>query len=174
MKAVVDPSGHIGFSYATAAGPQLARWSPTNGIEFAILKTDIVGVTVNDINSEGILGCTAFTLPIYEQEAFLWNGSDLFSTLTEFAPKSTHSQLISLNDQLEVLLTTDTGYWNLSERCVGDVNNNGVVNVVDILEMIAVWGTSSNEPCSPDFDGSGFVDVGDLLICIANWGPCKE
>ncbi|MEE3002525.1 MAG: GC-type dockerin domain-anchored protein, partial [Planctomycetota bacterium] len=54
--------------------------------------------------------------------------------------------------------------------CPEDVaGNDGVVNVNDLLAIIANW--SQNDP-DYDIDGSGMVDVGDLLAIIAAWGDC--
>ena len=54
--------------------------------------------------------------------------------------------------------------------CVGDLNSDSIVDVNDLLELIANWGDCSG--CSSDLNGDGIVDVNDLLELIANWGPC--
>ena len=56
------------------------------------------------------------------------------------------------------------------DSCLGDINNDGMVNVSDLLAIIAAWGT--NDP-DTDLDGNGVVAVGDLLAAIANWGNCE-
>ena len=54
--------------------------------------------------------------------------------------------------------------------CLGDVaNNDGEVNVNDLLAIIGAWNTSNPQF---DIDGSGAVDVNDLLIVIGAWGSC--
>ncbi|MCH2149119.1 MAG: hypothetical protein MK095_06760 [Phycisphaerales bacterium] len=54
--------------------------------------------------------------------------------------------------------------------CIADVvGDDGLVNVNDLLFVIADWGQSGSPA---DIDGSGQVDVGDLLLVIADWGPC--
>ena len=54
--------------------------------------------------------------------------------------------------------------------CLADVaGDDGLVNVNDLLFVIADWGQSGSPA---DIDGSGQVDVGDLLLVIAEWGPC--
>jgi hypothetical protein len=53
--------------------------------------------------------------------------------------------------------------------CASDVNGTGVVDVDDLLALIAGWGGA--DP-TLDIDGSGIVDVDDLLILIGAWGPC--
>ena len=51
--------------------------------------------------------------------------------------------------------------------CIGDVNGDNYVDVSDILEVIAYWG-SDNEDADVNSDGT--VDVIDLLEVIGNWG----
>ena len=78
----------------------------------------------------------------------------------------------------------ESGLWWCSDRyalqhrvvvdhdqapCLGDTDDNGLVDTDDLLTVLAQWGTAGS---SGDVDGSGLVDVGDLLIIIANWGAC--
>ncbi len=49
-----------------------------------------------------------------------------------------------------------------------DVNQDGEVDVNDLLLVIGDWGCTSN--CTADIDGDGNVNVVDLLLVIANWG----
>ena len=50
------------------------------------------------------------------------------------------------------------------------VDDDGQVNVNDLLSLIAVWDTSS--PVG-DINYDGTVNIEDLLILIAAWGPCE-
>ena len=52
---------------------------------------------------------------------------------------------------------------------MGDLNDDGVVDVTDLLDVIAEWGALKS-PADINFDG--VVDVTDLLIVVANWGEC--
>ncbi len=52
----------------------------------------------------------------------------------------------------------------------GDVNADGVVDVSDLLAIIAAWGPCPAGCCSEDFNLDGVVNVSDLLIVIGNWG----
>ena len=55
--------------------------------------------------------------------------------------------------------------------CPGDVTLDGTVDVSDILELLANWG--STDPENPaDVDGDGVVAVGDALIMLESWGEC--
>jgi hypothetical protein len=52
-----------------------------------------------------------------------------------------------------------------------DLNCDGVVDVSDLLLLLAAWGPCpENQDCPGDLDGDGAVDVSDLLILLANWG----
>lgn len=54
--------------------------------------------------------------------------------------------------------------------CITDVSGgDGVTNVLDLLEILAAWG--SDDP-NADVNADGVVDVLDLLAIIAAWGPC--
>jgi hypothetical protein len=56
--------------------------------------------------------------------------------------------------------------------CDGDINGDGVVNVNDMLMIIAFWGPASPAFPAADVDHNGAVNVSDLLAVIANWGAC--
>ena len=60
--------------------------------------------------------------------------------------------------------------------CDGDTNNDGEVNVVDLLAVISAWGDCSG--CPEDFNDNGSVDVTDLLLVIsaaaAPWCPSEK
>jgi len=53
-----------------------------------------------------------------------------------------------------------------------DGNPDGVVNVVDLLALLASWGLC--EDCPVDINGDGVVNVTDLLELLAAWGDCPE
>jgi hypothetical protein len=54
-------------------------------------------------------------------------------------------------------------------ECICDFVEDGVVNVNDMLAVIAAWGSSG--PLG-DGNGDGNVDIEDLLIVLGAWGPC--
>ncbi len=55
--------------------------------------------------------------------------------------------------------------------CPWDLDGNGSVGILDLLALLAAWGTDPGRP--PDFDGDGDVGITDLLELLANWGPCR-
>ena len=55
--------------------------------------------------------------------------------------------------------------------CLGDLNDSGTVNAVDLALLIASW---SDEPgsSSADIDGNGVINGADLSILLSAWGTC--
>ena len=54
--------------------------------------------------------------------------------------------------------------------CQGDTNDDGLVNVSDLLVVIDQWGGTGG---SGDINFDGIVDVTDLLMVVGNWGECE-
>ena len=52
-------------------------------------------------------------------------------------------------------------------ECVGDVNGDGTVDVLDLAAVLGTWG-QSGVPADVYYDG--IVDVLDLLLVLADWG----
>ena len=57
------------------------------------------------------------------------------------------------------------------ERCHYDLNGDGLVSIIDFLELLAAWSTDPGGP--PDFDGNGNVGITDLLELLGNWFGCN-
>ncbi|MFT5205465.1 MAG: Ca2+-binding EF-hand superfamily protein [Phycisphaerales bacterium] len=55
--------------------------------------------------------------------------------------------------------------------CPADFDENGEVNVLDLLELIGAWGYTG--PTPQDLNGDSTVTVLDLLILIGARGPCQ-
>jgi hypothetical protein len=69
--------------------------------------------------------------------------------------------------------TCTTGSISVFARsCVGDIDQDSIVGVMDLLELLSHWGDSGDTMA--DIDGSGIVDSGDLELFIENWGLCGE
>jgi hypothetical protein len=56
-----------------------------------------------------------------------------------------------------------------AETCAGDVTGDGLVDVLDLLAILAAWGQSG---VPEDINNDGVVDVEDLLLLLAAWGEC--
>jgi hypothetical protein len=68
-------------------------------------------------------------------------------------------------------LGTDIGVREASgpNPCPEDINGDNVVDVLDLLALLAAWGAAGGPA---DINGDGIVDVLDLLAVLAAWGPC--
>jgi hypothetical protein len=53
--------------------------------------------------------------------------------------------------------------------CPEDINNDGDVDVNDLVAVIVAWGTSD---AAADVNDDSIVDVNDLVAVITKWGPC--
>ena len=80
-----------------------------------------------------------------------------------------------------VLVQFGQPYWTIQDHdrslclthaCVGDINGDGTVDVLDLLSLLAAWGPCSGT-CPEDLNADGVVDVLDLLALLAAWGPCQ-
>lgn len=61
--------------------------------------------------------------------------------------------------------------FDAGATCYWDLNGDGYVGVLDLLEVIYNFGPCDGA-CPADFDGDGEVGVSDLLVLIANFGLC--
>ncbi len=66
---------------------------------------------------------------------------------------------------LEIVLAWGGGG---GDPCPADCNGDGLVDVMDLLAIIAAWGESG----ACDVTGDGIIGVEDLLAVIAAWGGC--
>jgi hypothetical protein len=55
-------------------------------------------------------------------------------------------------------------------ECSGDVDGNGVVDVDDIIDVIASWGALGDNPA--DVNNDDVVGAADLAIVLAGYGSC--
>ena len=68
---------------------------------------------------------------------------------------------------------SDTDGDGLGDACdvLGDINNDGLINVSDLLLLLAAWGVCPDNVllCLPDLNGNGIVNVSDLLLLLQAW-----
>ncbi len=154
------------------------RWQPRDHAHgFGFSNRDGIGARVT-VYAEGHLGDPADRLGFQQVEAkggfsaqnaidltfavpgrqavdvrIAWPGSD-GESITQDIPSVATSQAVLI---VETLL--------------GDTNDDGTVNIVDFLNVLASWGPcpAPPEPCPADFDNSGTVDIVDFLTVLANW-----
>ena len=91
------------------------------------------------------------------------------ATYTSFLPITVSDENLTGELTNISMLTVRIEITTPIATCNEDFSNNGIVDVADILVLIADWG--STDPAH-DLDSDGIVNVADLLIMIAAWGPC--
>jgi hypothetical protein len=69
----------------------------------------------------------------------------------------------------DIVGSTQTVLNTYIQTCQGDIDEDGTVDVADILILIAEWGDTGGQS---DLNNDGTVDVADILILIAAWGEC--
>ncbi|MHC4947342.1 MAG: S8 family serine peptidase [Planctomycetota bacterium] len=60
--------------------------------------------------------------------------------------------------------------FGCADPCAADTTGDGVVDIADLLEVLAAWGGSEPDIAPPG--GDGIVDATDLLAVLAQWGAC--
>ena len=58
----------------------------------------------------------------------------------------------------------------VNAQCTGDVIPSGIIDGVDLAQMLSSWGPCTN--CPADIDSDGAVTGLDLGQLLAGWGPC--
>ncbi len=120
-----------------------------------------------DLNGNGLPDDDAFIDIFNNDDGFLTDAGLLYFTA-------------DLQDGLgaalgQGLLLLDTTRFS---PCPGDivpVPADGVVDVLDFLEVLGDWGpcpVPCETSCPSDVNGDCVVDVVDFLEVLANWGPC--
>ena len=78
-------------------------------------------------------------------------------------------EVVFANEQANKIIVNSTDTIIISPNCPADINGDGVVDVVDLLEVVGSWGESG---VPSDINGDGVVNVSDLLAVVDAWGSC--
>ena len=134
-------------------------------IDLATIATDTTGVRgVRVLQNDGNLIFTAVETATGESPSLIevgdvsGNGVTELVTITAGTVRGAGGSQLSLRTVADVI------------ACTGDIDGNAMVDVLDLLAVIAVWGDCSG--CAADINADGTVDVLDLLAVIAAWGDC--
>ncbi len=70
-----------------------------------------------------------------------------------------------------LLVLVAAGSLSAADRLVGDANNDGIVDLLDLSVLAANWDSAvGGGDDDGDFDGNGAVGLEDLSLLAANWG----
>jgi hypothetical protein len=78
-----------------------------------------------------------------------------------------------LNSRVDPMLCTATGCLVTAVQYMADVNNDGIVDMRDIMAVIMAFNSFPNTPrWNPyaDVDNSGRIDMRDVVLVVANFG----
>jgi subtilisin family serine protease len=64
------------------------------------------------------------------------------------------------------------GIPDACEDCPADFNADGIVNVIDFLDLLGAWGSADPLYDIAPGSGDGVVNIQDFLALLAAWGPC--
>ena len=82
----------------------------------------------------------------------------------------------SIWDVIEIVRHPDldqdaNGVLDACQKCPGDIDGSGSVEVNDVLALLSKWGPCP-DPCPADLDLDGEVEVDDILALLSYWGDC--
>jgi hypothetical protein len=129
----------------------------------------------NDAEEDGTIAPILIdALPSSSLQALLFNGTAIAgatNNAAQYAVTAGAATFVSNGGQSGTVV-------GAPQPCEGDVDDNGSVDVDDLVGVILGWGTCPvpPPPCAADVappEGNGVVDVDDLVVVILNWGPCK-
>lgn len=177
LKGASQPSFVAGIRNATSGGSfenieiedvlgNYERIPGQNGYHFGVIRPD--GSALEWRNSANV----SWGLEPRISEGFLEIGPDC---PYYDADLPNNFQLALLENEFGDYLDTLNGFWfngelyTLDKPCIGDINEDGVVDGTDLSSVLGFWGLTSS---TADLDGDGDVDGGDLTLLLANWGPC--
>ncbi|MCH8165487.1 MAG: FG-GAP repeat protein [Planctomycetes bacterium] len=178
------PESGSAYLFDTTTGKQIAKLLPNDGA-----TEDLFGYSV------AISGTTAMVGAVADDDAcsgdpFCDSGSAyLFDTTTgqqiakllanDGAADDFFGRSVAISGATAIVGAVgddDNGggsgsaYLFDASSCPWDLDGTGSVGILDLLALLAAWGTDPGGP--PDFDGDGTVGILDLLTLLANWGPC--
>ena len=176
----VSNAGHVvGSSMLNQGSGTPFIWTQADGIEEIPLPAGTSSGSARAVNSDGWAvgtASSAFAIP------FLYDGTQTVA-IADLVPAGSGWDL-STNTSSSALGISDDGvivgageldgvvraYALIPALCTEDIDGDESVGVVDLLALLAVWGTCPG--CPEDLDGDGRVTVTDLLALLAAWGPC--
>jgi uncharacterized membrane protein len=178
----VSDAGHVvGSSMLHQGSGTPFIWTEAGGIVEIPLPVGTSSGSARGVNSAGWAvgtASSAFAIP------FLHDGTSTYR-LADLLPAGTGWDLSTNTSSSATGISADglivgTGVLDGEVRayamirtgcgCVGDVDCDGLVGFMDLLDLLSKWGTDPGG--APDFDDDGIVGFPDLLLLLAAWGPC--
>ncbi len=170
------------YLFDTTTGQQIAKLLPNYGVALDYFgssvaisgNTAIVGANRNDNNGTDSGYAYFFDTTTGRQTAYFYPNDAAAGDRFGFAVAMSGNTAV-----VGAVWDADNGYRSGSAylfdagatgMCPWDLDAGGSVGILDLLALLAAWGSDPGGP--PDFDGDGTVGILDLLTLLANWGPC--
>lgn len=182
------PNGIVGGLFSDDGGTIEVSQDGKEWIEITSVLTDGLWPTCGFVDSapyDAVEGevLTDFTLPVdprlslddvmgfnYNKLLSLYNasGGGTPVDISETGLSEISFVRISVDESSKLTPEID-GISDVTAQIPGDVDMNGIVDVSDLLSLIATFGPLPLGGPLADFNGDLIVDVSDLLVLIGNW-----
>ncbi|MCH8164778.1 MAG: hypothetical protein IH889_04145 [Planctomycetes bacterium] len=184
----VDDNGFVSgaaYLFDTTTGQQIAKLLPNFGVALDYFgssvaisgNTAIVGAFRNDNNGTDSGYAYFFDTTTGSQTAYFYPNdaapSDLFGNAVAISPPPRATAIVGAVWDDDNGDDSGSAYLFAAATpgmCPWDLDGTGTVGILDLLALLAAWGSNPGGP--PDFDGDGTVGILDLLALLANWGSC--
>jgi hypothetical protein len=126
-------------------------------------------------NDTDISGMLAFCL----ESDSLFDSNDAFKINVGNLDEDGHDDIVvqalsaSLNGLTPQMGWVATTSGVTTPSCLGDIDQNGVVDAVDLAYLLGAWGPSGSD-IPEDINGDSFVDAVDLAYLLGAWGDCNS
>ena len=156
------PAGTVVHSYLVHHDPA----NNSNTVAFDItFEDDIVGV-IGDGSLLREVESLSFADPDFGGTAWGLNPADNWTISADRRTISFSSTVSTGVDQVRILTESTMQFVPLEEKLLGDVNQDGAVDFLDIAPFIALL-SSDGFSCEADIDGNGVLDFLDIAPFIA-------
>lgn len=175
----LGPALYVGGLFSAAGGQScshIARWSPTAILSLLTQPESVSALSGTSATmSVSTSGTGTVTYQWRRNEVSLSNNDRIIGAQSA----TLHIEPLKLSDAgvYDVVVTNVCGSLTSESAQLyvqprpGDLNSDDVIDVLDLLILLASWGPCpKRSPCPADLNQSGVVDVQDLLILLANWG----
>lgn len=62
----------------------------------------------------------------------------------------------------------------MGPACLGDLNQDGIIDGADLTMLLSAWGSCSSEHCPEDLATDGVIDGQDLSVLLGSWGDLDD
>jgi len=169
-----SPDGQKAYALSTTPVPHLFSWLQITGPGVVNLGGASVATLFTSGKDYRLLGVDVVAVTPDNNFALVTNPSQPGDTT------SRNVALVNLSTFAVSSIPTDSNYpmgvacFDFEvETCPYDLDDNGIIDIVDIMMVAARWNTFTGDPnynelC--DLNDSGSIDIVDIMTVAAHWG----